>query len=313
MKAVFLDQDTFSIPLQKPTALEKMVSHARTAQDDELIISRCQDADIIITNKVIINANIINRLPKLKLIHITATGINNVDLKACHEHGIVVKNVAGYSAQSVAEHTLMFMLTAMRAGKHYHTQATDGTWQADGKFCLLDTPILDLAGRTLGIIGKGAIGSQVGQMATAFGMNVLYAERQGKAVRNGYTAFDDVLKRADVLSLHCPLTDETHHLINKNTLAKLGKKPLIINVARGGVVDGSAIVQALNDGQILGYCTDVFEQEPPQDNESLLTLKNHPRVFFTPHNAWASVQAQTRLWAILCEQVNDFVKETAQT
>lgn len=309
MKAVFLDRNTFlpTLDLTAPLGITDYTIYDSTPQDDTIIVERCLDAHIIIVNKVVINRAVIEQLPKLKLIQLTATGMNNIDLSACKAHGISVKNVAGYSVNSVPEHTFMLMLTAMRAGLHYHRQATDGTWQADGKFCLIDTPILDLAGRTLGIIGKGAIGQRVGQIASTFGMTVLYAERAGKPLREGYTAFEDVLAQADVISLHCPLTDDTHHLINDDTIAKMHKQPLIINVARGGIVDSHAVVRGLDDERILGYCTDVFEHEPPHQDEPLLTLKNHPRVFFTPHNAWASHAAQSRLWEILCKQVSDFI------
>ncbi|MDO4894958.1 D-2-hydroxyacid dehydrogenase [Moraxella sp.] len=307
MKAVFLDAGTFSplVELVQPSGVSDYVVYPATADDQ--IIERCFDADIIITNKVVLTADIIHALPNLKLIQLTATGMNNVDAQACQERNIALYNVAGYSVETVPEHTFMLMLAVMRAIKHYHAKASDGSWQADGRFCLLDEPIFDLAGSTLGIVGAGSIGKKVGQIATAFGMKVLYAERAGQAPRAGYTAFDEVLANSDVLALHCPLTDETHHLINDDTIAKMHKKPLIINVARGGVVDGESIVRALNREQIFGYASDVFESEPFADDDPLLSVANHPRVLFTPHNAWGSVKAQTKLWQILCTQVEAFI------
>lgn len=286
MKAVFLDQATFSpeVNLSTPHGISEFVRYDSTPNDVATIIARTHDADIIITNKVIISREIITCLPKLKLIQLTATGTDNVDKVACDEFGVALYNVVGYSKDSVPEHTFMLMLNAMRAVKEYHAKATDGRWQASGKFCLLDTPILDLAGRTLGIVGRGVIGQKVGQIATAFGMNVLYAEHQGKSPRDGYVAFDEMLAKADIISLHCPLTDDTHHLINRTTITKMTKRPLIINVARGAVVDTHAITSALINEQILGYATDVLAQEPPT-NEPLFTLKDHPRVIVTPHNA----------------------------
>lgn len=307
MQATFLDTATFSIDLPKPASVNKMLSYDTTPQDADTIVGRCIDSQIIITNKVVLDKPILQRLPNLKLIHITATGMNNVDLQACRELGISVKNVAGYSSVSVPEHTFMFILGAMRAGLDYHRRASDGEWQADGKFCLVDTPIVDLAGKTLGIIGAGTLGKKVGQIATAFGMTVLYAERQGEQVRDGRTDFDSTLAQSDIISLHCALTDDTHHLINTDTIAKMTKKPLIVNMARGGVVKTADIAKALQHDDIFGYCSDVFEDEPPLD-DTLLKFKNHPRVFFTPHNAWASVGAQSRLWDILCTQIDDFVK-----
>lgn len=306
-KAVFLDTATFSIDLPKPTSVGEMITYTHTLNDPAIIIERCQNCEIIITNKVLLTREVLQNLPNLKLIHITATGMNNVDLEACSELGITVKNVAGYSTESVPEHTFMLMLTAMRAGIYYHNRVGD-EWQADGKFCLVEMPILDLAGKTLGVIGAGTLGKKVGQIATAFGMTVLYAERASKTPRDdSYTDFDTVLANSNILSLHCALTDDTHHLINQTTIAKMSKKPLIVNMARGAVVKTNDIVKALNDNAILGYASDVFETEPLLEKD-LLALKNHPRVFFTPHNAWASENTQKKLWGILCGQVDEFVK-----
>lgn len=308
MKAIFLDKATFGIKLATPTMLTSLDCYDATEQDDALIIERCLQADIIITNKVQINAHVLANLPKLKLIQVTATGINNVDVDACRAQGVVLYNVEGYSSQSVAEHTFMLMLSAMRAGLYYHEQVANGKWQRDGRFCLVDMPILDLAGRTLGIIGAGTIGRQVGKLAGAFGMKVLYAEHQGRSPRNDeYTDFDEVLACADIISLHCPLTEKTHHLIGEKNLAKMSKRPLLINVARGAVVDSQALVQALQEDRILGYASDVFECEPPKPDDALLRLCNHPRVIFSPHNAWASQNAQHKLWQIACGQIDEFI------
>ena len=310
MQAVFLDKGTFSdnVDLPAPAGVTDYITYDDTPQ--ALIIERCQNADIIFTNKVQINAEVIAKLPKLKLIQLTATGMNNVDQDACAEHGIALYNVAGYAVKSVPEHTFMLMLNAMRAGLHYHNKVTDGTWADNGNFCLLDIPLMDLEDKTLGIIGIGTIGKRVTDIARAFGMTVLWAERQGCAPRNDdYTAFDEVLARADVISLHCPLNDTTQHLINKDTLAKMSKKPLIINVARGGIVDSKALADAINNEQILGYGSDVFEQEPIAANDPLITLGEHPRVIFSPHNAWGSKSAQETLWQVLSKQVSDFINQ----
>ncbi|MBH0086831.1 D-2-hydroxyacid dehydrogenase [Psychrobacter sp. SCQQ22] len=310
MQAVFLDKGTFSdgIDLPAPTGISDYVTYNDTPKDAAVILERCKDADIIITNKVQINAEVISKLPKLKLIQLTATGMNNVDQDACNEHDVALFNVAGYAVKSVPEHTFMLMLNAMRAGIHYHQKVSDGTWQAKGDFCLLDIPLIDLEDKTLGIIGVGTIGKRVTEIARAFGMNVLWAEQQGRAPRNDdYTAFEDVLAQSDVLSLHCPLNAQTQHLINADTLAKMTKQPLIVNVARGGIVDSQALTDAINNEQIIGYASDVFEQEPIANNDPLLSLKNHPRVIFSPHNAWGSKSAQETLWQMLSKQVADFI------
>ena len=308
MQAVFLDRGTFSdnVDLPAPAGVTDYITY-----DDmppELIVERCQNADIIFTNKVQITAEVIAKLPKLKLIQLTATGMNNVDQDACTKHGIALYNVAGYAVKSVPEHTFMLMLNAMRAGLYYHNKVTDGTWVDNGNFCLLDIPLIDLEEKTLGIIGIGTIGKRVTDIARAFGMTVLWADRQGCAPRNDdYTAFDEVLARADVISLHCPLNEATQHLINKDTLAKMSKKPLLINVARGGIVDSQALADAINNEQIMGYATDVFEQEPMLADDPLLGITEHPRVIFSPHNAWGSESAQIKLWQILSEQVTRFI------
>lgn len=310
MQAVFLDKGTFSdgIDLPAPAGVSDYLTYNDTPKDTAVIIERCKDADIIITNKVQIGADVIANLPKLKLIQLTATGMNNVDQDACDEHNIALYNIAGYAVKSVPEHTFMLMLTAMRAGIHYHQQVADGTWLANGNFCLLDIPLIDLENKTLGIIGVGTIGKRVTDIARAFGMTVLWAEHQGQAPRNDdYTAFDDVLACADVITLHCPLNEKTQHLINKYTLAKMTKQPLIVNVARGGIVDSQALTDAINSAQIIGYASDVFEQEPIASDDPLLTLTNHPRVMFSPHNAWGSKSAQETLWQMLSKQVTEFI------
>lgn len=312
MKAVFLDRATFSsdLDLNTPNGISDYQVYEQTPNDAQTIIERCQHADIIITNKVKLTAEVIAKLPKLKLIQLTATGMDNVDKAACDRQGIALQNVAGYAVKSVPEHTLMLILSVMRASRHYHNQVVQGEWQTDGRFCLLGTPLIDLEGKTLGIIGYGTIGKRVAEIAKVFGMRVLIAEHQGRVPRNSdYTAFDDVLGKSDIITLHCPLTAATHHLINDETIAKMAKQPLIVNVARGSVVDSGAVVDAVNAGKILGYASDVFEDEPIRDDDPLLTLRDHPRVMLTPHNAWGSVNAQLTLWSILCEQVQRFIHD----
>lgn len=314
MQAVFLDKGTFSegITLSAPVGVSDYITYKDTAQDTAIIIERCRNADVIIANKVEITADIIANLPKLKLIQLTATGLNNVDQEACAAHNVTLYNVAGYAVKSVPEHTFMLMLNAMRGGIYYHQKVMDGTWQNNGNFCLLDIPLIDLENKTLGIIGVGTIGKRVTDLARAFGMRVLWAEHQGRVPRHAdYTAFDEVLACADVISLHCPLNEHTQHLINKDTLAKMSKQPLLINVARGGLVDSQALTDAIHSGQISGYGSDVFEQEPIALDSPLLSLSEHPRVVFSPHNAWGSKSAQQMLWHILSKQVAQFITDYA--
>lgn len=314
MKAVFLDRGTFleNVELSAPEGVTDYVVYGDTKQQDALIIERCKDADIILANKVKINSEVIAALPQLKLIQLTATGMNNVDVEACKTHGVELYNVAGYAVKSVPEHTFMLMLGALRAALHYHNKVVDGSWEQSGSFCLMDVPLIDLEDKTLGIIGVGTIGERVTEIAKAFGMKVLWAEHQGKTPRNeDYTDFETVLATSDVISLHCPLTEKTEHLINQDTLAKMKQKPLVVNVARGGVVDSHAIAAAVENGQVMGYATDVFEQEPTTNDDPLLRLarNQHPRVIFSPHNAWGSKAAQEKLWDILSQQVSAFIAE----
>ena len=201
------------------------------------------------------------------------------------------------------------MLAAMRGLLPYHQAVVDGSWRQDGRFCLNELPILDLRGKTLGIVGIGNIGKRVTEIARVFGMNVLWAERRHATPRSPqYTPFDEVFATSDIISLHCPLNDASHHLLNAETLALCARTPLILNMARGPVADAAAVADALNSGKILGYASDVFAEEPPSADDPLLSLRGHPRVIYTPHNAWASVGAQQELWRILMQQVSDFIQ-----
>ena len=310
MKAVFLDRNTFSptIDLPAPAGVTDWQVFDATANDTATVVARLQGAQIAITNKVLMTREILAQLPELRLIQITATGVNNVDAAACEEHGVKLYNVAGYSTTTVPEHTFAMMLAAMRGLLPYHQAVISGDWQRDGRFCLNELPILDLRGKTLGIVGVGNIGKRVTEIARVFGMHVLWAERRHAAPRSPeYTPFDEVFATSDIITLHCPLNDASHHLINAETLALCERTPLILNMARGPVADAAAVVEALNSGKILGYASDVFAEEPPPADEPLLSLRQHPRVIFTPHNAWASVGAQQELWRILMAQVSAFI------
>lgn len=310
MKAVFLDRNTFSaaIDLPPPSGVSEWICYEASTRAD--IVARAADAEIVLTNKVVLDAEILAALPRLKLVQVCATGTNNVDSAACQARGIAVQNVAGYSTETVPEHTWMGILAAMRGLKHYHQAVVSGDWQRDGRFTLNDLPVLDIAGKTLTIIGAGSLGQRVGAIAQAFGMQVLWAEHQGKAPRDSrYQRFETALAAADVVVLHCPLTEQTHELIDASTIALMHKRPLLVNMARGAVVKGAAVADAVESGALLGYVSDVFVDEPPAADEPLLRIANHPRVIFTPHNAWASEGAQRKLWAILSARVSAFIAQ----
>lgn len=315
MKAVLLDEVRFNdeLELTPPEALSDYVVYRKTPQDKDTIIERCQDADIIISSAIRFTRDIIESLPKLKLIQLSSVGMNSVDAQACKDNNVALYNVPGFATQSVAEHTFMLMLNAMRGGLYYHHSVADNSWKSRGRKTLLnEVAVRDINQLTLGIIGVGDIGKQVSELARAFGMTVLWADHQDKTPRNAdYTDFDTVLEQSDIIGLHTPLTDETRHLINKDTLAKMKQQPLIVNVARGGVVDAAAVAEAIQNEQIFGYATDVFEKEPAPLDDPIVALANqhHPRVILTPHVAASTKAAEYKLWQTLREQVTDFVKQ----
>ena len=312
MKAVLLDESRFldGLELPMPKNVSDYLTFKKTPQDNKVIIERCQNADIVITGSLKIEREVIESLPDLKLLQLTSSGMNSIDIAACKDNNVELLNVPGFAAKSVPEHTFMLMLSALRAGVHYHNKVVDGSWLEEGSSNINAAPMLDVEDQTLGIIGVGAVGKRVSQIAQAFGMTVLWAEHKGKTPRNSdYTDFDMVLAAADIISLHCPLNEETKHLINADSLAKMTKKPLIVNVARGAVVESEAMADALQNNQVLGYATDVFETEPLAKDDLLLKLaqQQHPRVIFSPHVASGSKNAHYKLWEIVSNQVNEFI------
>ncbi|AFU98624.1 2-hydroxyacid dehydrogenase [Simiduia agarivorans] len=266
---------------------------------------RIRQADIIITNKVVLDRALLAQAPTLKLICVAATGTNNVDLAAAAERGICVSNVVNYGPASVAQHTLMLMLNLATRAFDYQRAATDGRWSRSPFFCLLDYPIVELAGKTLGIVGYGTLGKKVGALAQALGMQVLVSARPGQPPTDGRVAFDELLAQADVLSLHCPLTPDTQHLINRDTLAKMKPGALLINCARGPLLDETAVADALRSGQLGGAGLDVLSQEPPSPDHPLLQ-PGIPNLIVTPHTAWASREARQNLVNILTGNILAF-------
>lgn len=312
MKAVLLDEERFAeeIQLTSPGKLEQLVRFKNTPQDNSVIIERCQDCEIIIVGGLRIEREVIEALPQLKLIQLTSVGTNQVDKVACDEHGVKVLNSPGFATATVAEHTFMLLLNAMRAGVNYHNKVKDGSWHDKGRVEVMTADVIDLEDLTLGIIGLGDIGKRVSKLAEAYGMKVLWAEHKGKPPRNEYyTDFETVLAESDVISLHCPLTEETKHLIDQDAIDKMGKTPVLVNVARGQVVDTQAMAQAIKDGKVLGFATDVFEQEPAPEDDPIVQLakQQHPRVILSPHNGAGSKASQVKLWKIVRQQLNDFV------
>ncbi|KIE93871.1 putative glycerate dehydrogenase [Actinobacillus pleuropneumoniae] len=262
------------------------------------------------TSKVLLGRELLAQLPKLKLIAITATGTNNVDLVAAKELGIAVKNVTGYSTTTVPEHVLGMIFALKHSLIGYHRdQITSDRWATCGQFCYVDHPVTDIRGSTLAIFGKGNTGSEVARLAQSVGMKVIFAEHKGATeIREGYTAFEEVFKQADIISLHCPLTDSTQNLINAETLALMKPTAYLINTGRGPLVDEAALLAALENGKIAGAALDVLVKEPPEkDNPLMQAAKRLPNLLITPHVAWASNSAVTTLVNKVTQNMEEFV------
>ncbi|MFG1348903.1 D-2-hydroxyacid dehydrogenase [Xanthobacter autotrophicus] len=306
-RIVFLDRETLApaVTLKRPAFAHDWVEYDRTAPAE--LMERARDADILILNKVRLDAGAIARLPRLALVAVAATGTDCVDKAACAAAGIVVSNVRGYAKASVPEHTFALILALSRAIVPYAADVKAGAWQAAGQFCFHTHPIIDLHGRRLGIFGSGDLGQQVAALGRAFGMEPVFADRKGAtAARPGYLPFAEVIETADVLTLHCPLTPETRGLIGAPEFARMGRRPILVNTARGGLVDEAALVAALDAGQVAGAGIDVAMPEPPPADSAVMRLAHHPKAIVTPHVAWASIEAQQALADQLIANIEAF-------
>jgi glycerate dehydrogenase len=294
---VFLDRDTMRVPMRSPEFSHTWKDYPRTLP--EHTVARLADATIAVTNKVRLHKSELSQLPKLRFIAITATGFDNVDVAFARECGIKVANVAHYARQSVPEHVFMMMLALRRNLLTFRQAIEKGEWQASPDVALVQYPLYDLGGATLGLIGYGELAREVESRAKAFGMKVLIAERKGAAtVRPGRAPFERVLAESDIVSVHCPLNAETRDLISAPELQRMKSTALLINTARGAVVDSEALAVALQEGRIAGAGIDVLPEEPPRKGNPLLDLKL-PNLLITPHVGWASQQALT----VLSEEV----------
>lgn len=275
-------------------------------------LERIRGADIVITNKVVISAQAFAENPQLKLVAVTATGVNNVDVEAAKQNGTAVCNIRAYGNESVAEHAFMMMITLMRNLPTYQRDVAAGLWENSPFFCHLGAPMRDLNGKTLAIFGRGNIGKTLATYAQAFKMNVVFAEHKNvQNVRDGYVSFDEAICSADVVSLNCPLTPQTANMIGEAELQQMKPGAILINYGRGGLVDEAALVAALKYGQIGGAGFDVLTQEPPRDGNPLLKARL-PNLIVTPHIAWASQEAANRLFDILLDNINRFVAGNPQ-
>ncbi|MEB3767206.1 2-hydroxyacid dehydrogenase [Acinetobacter sp. MD2] len=306
-QAVFLDyasldqHDLDFSPLQ--TILPNITVYSVTSA--EQVVERLRDATIAIVNKVNLSQSILAQLPQLKLILISATGTNNVDLATAKQQGIVVCNCQGYGTNSVAQHTIALMLALATNVVRYHNAVQQGRWQQSEQFCFLDYPIIELSGKTLGILGYGELGQEVARLATALGMKVVVGNLPNRPEQPNRLALDELLAQADVLSLHCPLTEATRNLIDTAEFKKMKPNAFLINVARGGVVNETALYEALTQGTIAAAATDVLTIEPPKNGNVL--LQHLPNLIITPHSAWGSVQARQKIVQQLAENAAAFL------
>ncbi len=306
---VVLDGYTASPDGRAWTELEELgmlTAYDRTLPEETVV--RAAEADMVLTNKVVLGRRELELLPRLKYIGVLATGYNVVDIEAARERDIIVTNVPAYSTESVAQMVMAHLLTVTNRTEHYAQQNREGRWSRNADFCYWDTLLTELAGKTFGIVGLGNIGMRVAQIALAFGMHVVaLTSKESDVLPTGVEkaeSLEQLFGVADVLSLHCPLTPDTHHLINSHTLALLKPTTILINTGRGPLVDETATAQALSQGHLAAYCADVMAQEPPQTDNQLL---QQPRAFITPHVAWATVEARQRLITVAINNVRAFL------
>ncbi|KTA78217.1 D-2-hydroxyacid dehydrogenase [Aeromonas salmonicida] len=310
---VFLDSDTLDagITLHRPDFPHHWQSHPSTAP--EQVVERLKNASIAIINKVRIGAPELAQLPDLKLIALAATGSDNVDLEACRAANVGVCNIRNYSGPSVPEHAMALMLALSRNLFAWRQSLLEGRWQQSGQFCFFDHNIMDLHGKQLGIIGKGTLGQALGERAQGMGMIVRYAQSQiGASHDEDRLPLDVLLQSSDVVSLHCPLTPYTRHLIGERELALMKPGALLINVGRGGLVDEAALLKALANGRLGGAGFDVASVEPPPPDHPLMQALQYPNFILTPHVAWASEESMQRLADQLIDNINAFAEGRRQ-
>jgi glycerate dehydrogenase len=304
-RIVFLERNTIQANFRRPNFDHEWIEYGETFS--EQVVERLHGATIVISNKLPLRETELSQLPELKLIAIAATGSDNIDLDYCRSHDIAVSNTRGYAVNSVPEHVLMMILALRRNLLAYRADVQDGKWQQSKQFCLLTHELRDIKRSTLGIIGYGSIGKAMARLGESVGMRLLISEHKGTAsIREGRSAFNEVLRRSDVISLHCPLTDETRDMFGTAEFKIMKRDGLLINTARGGLVEDAALVAALRNGLIAGAGFDALREEPPRQGSPLLDL-NLPNFIVTPHVAWASNEAVQALADQVIENIEAFI------
>lgn len=306
-RAVFLDHTSLDLGDLDLGALHEsfseLVLHASTAPDQ--VKDRLKGAQVAISNKIVIDADTFAACPDLKLVLVTATGTNNVDLAAAREHGVTVCNCQGYGTASVAQHTLLLLLALATRLPDYQKAVQQGLWQKSTQFCLLDFPIVELEGKTLGLLGHGELGGAVARLAEAFGMRVVLGQIPGRPARPDRLPLEELLPQIDALTLHCPLNEHTRGMIGSRELNLLKPHALVVNTARGGLIDEQALADALRSGHLGGAASDVLSVEPPVAGNPLLA-GDIPRLIITPHSAWGAREARQRIVSQVTENAQAF-------
>ena len=306
-KIVFLDRDTMgpSVEIARPGFEHEWVEYGKTAVSE--VAERIRDADLVITNKAPIRAEQLSTASRLKMISIAATGFDVIDVPACAERGVVVSNVRGYAENTVPEHAFALILALRRGIVGYRQDVINGEWQKSGQFCFFNHPIADLAGSRLGIIGEGVIGQNVARIARGFNMEVVFAAHKSvSGLGPLYTPWDEVIETSDVITLHSPLMPATRNMIAEPEFEKMKNTAILVNTSRGGLVDEAALVDALERGLIAGAGFDVLTKEPPEPDNPLLKILEHPNFILTPHTAWASDEAQAEVWRQVIHHLEKF-------
>jgi glycerate dehydrogenase len=293
------------VSLRAPRFAHRWEDHERVPAGE--VAARLSEADIAVVNKLPIGEEVLARAPRLRMIAVSATGTDNVDVAACRRRGIVVSNVRGYATTTVPEHTFALILALRRGVASYAQSVQRGDWQKSGQFCYFDFPISDLRGSRLGIVGGGAIGAAVAAIGRVFGMDVVFSTQRGGPERPHYIPFEAVVETADVLTLHCPLTPSTRGMINRDVLRRMKPGAILVNTARGALVVDEDLVEAVRGGWIGGAAIDVTTPEPPPADHPLMRLAGHPNFILTPHVAWASVQARQAVADQVVDNIEAFV------
>ena len=310
MKLVFLERESLGMDVDVSCFEEFGEVTTYDTIDRSRLAEYIREADIVLCNKAPLTGDVLAQAPHLKVIGEMATGFDNIDIDYCREHGIAVANAGHYSTESVAQHTFALALYLLNQMAYYDQVVKSGEYTRSGKFTIFDATVTELSGKTWGIVGMGEIGRRVAKIAEAFGCHVVFFSASGKSTCTEYERleWEVFLAQSDIISLHCPLSDRTRHLMNAEAFARMKKSAILINVARGPVVDQEALYQALTSGQIAGAGLDVLEKEPMQEENPLNLIEDSGRLVITPHMGWASLQARTNDVVTTYENVKAFLQ-----